>query len=98
MGSKDFCGAVGPLCAGPQPDGKATQGLWFSIEIGSDEFVAFISAAALLMHFGAGGCGSKQLLAAYRRHQQAIDATARRHFLAGAARPIRLGIDDFPSM
>lgn len=70
------------------------KGLWFSISVDNNEYVAFISGDALGNHFGALPTASGHL-AAYRRHQVRIDAMAESKFRAGAQRPIKLSTIDF---
>lgn len=72
-----------------------TDGLWFSIAIENDEFIAFVSADALHIHFNASCKRGSSLLRAYQQHQHIIDAAARRKFLSGAARPVKLSVGDF---
>lgn len=72
-----------------------TDGIWFSIHIENEEFIAFVSAESLRIHFKADGRSSRQLLRAYNEHQWHIDSVARRKFLNGAARPVRLTVADF---
>jgi hypothetical protein len=78
-------------CAQQHDDRK---GLWFSIEIENEEFVAFISAEALSVHFNASDKKSSQQ-AAYKQNRDIIDAVAQRKFLSGAPRPIKLDASDF---
>lgn len=73
----------------------ATDGLWFSIEIEEEEFLAFISSAALHKHFNAPEKAEKVLLRTYLTHQEVIHETARRKFLNGSARPVKLCVHDF---
>jgi hypothetical protein len=73
----------------------ATEGLWFSIEIGEEEFIAFVSADVLHIHFNAPSKRDKALVHAYQQHQHVIDAAARRKFISGAVRPIKLSVGDF---
>jgi hypothetical protein len=73
----------------------ARKGLWFSIHIENEEFVAFISADALRAHFKASDGAGRQMMRAYRENRTAIESMARRRFLDGAARPIRLEVSDF---
>jgi hypothetical protein len=70
------------------------KGWWFSIEIDNEEFLAFIHADTLCARFGASD-GQDDQLAAYKKNRERIDAMARQKFLAGAARPIKLDVNDF---
>lgn len=73
-------------------------GLWFSIEIEKDEFLAFISTEALDAHFKAPPrqCDAgTAAVASYRANRSVIDAVARQKFLSGFPRPIKLGAADF---
>ncbi|RJF96833.1 DUF1488 family protein [Noviherbaspirillum cavernae] len=72
----------------------ARDGLWFSIEIEKDEFLAFISTEALAAHFRTPKKRS-DAIAAYKENQNIIDAVARHKFLNGFPRPIKLGAADF---
>lgn len=72
-----------------------TTGLWFSLLIEDEEFIAFISADALCSHFKAPSCNERTLLAVYNENQQIIDTVARSKFLRGAPRPIKLTSADF---
>lgn len=77
-------------------DTDPTQGLWFSFHVEDDEFIGFISDASLRTHFQADDRSDRrQLLRAYMKNQGLIDLVARRKFLAGAARPIKLTVADF---
>ncbi len=69
-------------------------GLWFSIKIEADEFIALLSADALTQHFQAAD-EPTEARSAYRRHRKLIDAVARRKFLEGCPRPIRVEAADF---
>jgi hypothetical protein len=70
-------------------------GLWFSIAIEEDEYIAFISFDALHIHFNAPRKSDNALLRTYLNNQETIDAAALRKFLNGAARPIKLSVGDF---
>ncbi|QAU33697.1 DUF1488 family protein [Janthinobacterium sp. 17J80-10] len=73
-----------------------TQGLWFSFHVDNDEFIGFISDESLRIHFHADDRNDRrQWLRAYMKNQWLIDLVARRKFLAGAARPIKLTVADF---
>ncbi|GAB3544127.1 hypothetical protein GCM10027343_18840 [Noviherbaspirillum agri] len=74
---------------------SVTEGLWFSIHIEGEEFIAFVSAEALRIHFKSPQRGERGLLRAYHQNQDAIDAVAIQKFLRGADRPIRLTASDF---
>jgi hypothetical protein len=72
-----------------------TEGLWFSFESDAEEYVAFISAEALRVHFHATGTNKRNLMEAYKKHQERIVAMARSQFKNHAVRPIRLDVNDF---
>ena len=73
-----------------------TQGLWFSFHVENDEFIAFISDETLRIHFQTDKRSDRrQLLRAYMKNQWLIDLVARRKFLGGAPRPIKLTVADF---
>jgi hypothetical protein len=75
--------------------GTANQaGLWFSIKIEAEEFVALLSAEALAKHFLPQG-DKLEPRSAYRRNRKLIDAVARRKFLEGCPRPITVDAADF---
>jgi hypothetical protein len=69
-------------------------GVWFSIDIAGEEYLAFVSAAALSLHFNALETRESQL-AAFRQNENPIAALARRKFLDGAMRPVKLSDADF---
>ncbi len=69
-------------------------GLWFSIKIDADEFIALLSADALEKHFLRKD-EQMEARSAYRRHRKLIDAVARRKFLEGCPRPITVDASDF---
>lgn len=73
---------------------EARQGLWFSIKIGEEEIVVFISVNALIDRFQASAKKSDQR-AAYKKNKKIIDAVAYRKFHEGVPRPIKLKADDF---
>jgi hypothetical protein len=73
------------------------KGVWFSIEIEEDEFLAFVSDEALQVHFEASGTKESQL-AAFKENRKRIVSLARRRFLDGAVRPIKLRAPDFDAM
>jgi hypothetical protein len=64
-------------------------GLWFSIKIDSEEFVALLAADALerLLHKSGAPVEPRS---AYKRNRKVIDALARQKFLDGCPRPIRV--------
>lgn len=71
----------------------APAGLWFSIKIDSEEFIALLAADALerlLQHAGA-PVGPRN---AYKRNRKVIDALARQKFLDGCPRPIKVEASD----
>lgn len=75
--------------------GSADQaGLWFSFKIDADEFVALLSADALEQHFLPAD-PQAEARSAYRRHRKLIDEVARRKFLQGCPRPIKIEASDF---
>jgi hypothetical protein len=69
------------------------KGLWFPIEIEEEEFLVFISAEALDVHFAAARRRSPRT--AYTKNRNVIQSVARRKFLNGGPRPIKLGVADF---
>ena len=73
---------------------EARQGLWFSIKIGEEEIVVFISVNALIDRFYASAKKSDQR-AAYKKNKKIIDAVAYRKFHEGVPRPIKLTTADF---
>lgn len=70
------------------------RGVWFSLEIMNDEFLALISTDALNIHFKASDRERDQITA-YHRNRAAIEQVARRKLLGGAQRPVTLGVADF---
>jgi hypothetical protein len=74
---------------------EALKGIWFSFEIKAEEYVAFISTQALLVHFHAAGTDKQHLRRAYRKHRASIDAMAIERFHGHVSRPIKLGVSDF---
>lgn len=70
------------------------KGLWFSISVENNEYLAYISGDALANHFGAMPSAAGHL-AAYQRNQARIDAVAEAKFLSGAQRPVKLSTIDF---
>jgi len=69
-------------------------GLWFSIKIESEEFIALLSNDALERHFLKKDTPA-EARAAYRRNRKLIDAVARKKFLEGCPRPIKVDATDF---
>jgi len=69
-------------------------GLWFSIRIESEEFIALLSKDALEQHFLKEDAPA-EARAAYRRNRKLIDAVARKKFLEGCPRPIKIDAADF---
>ena len=72
----------------------ARTGLWFSIKIDSEEFVALLAADALQQLLGQSG-GAVEPRNAYKRNRKVIDAVARKKFLDGYPRPIKVEAADF---
>ena len=72
---------------------SAPAGLWFSIKIESEEFVALLAADALQRLQGPEGAAAEPR-SAYRRNRKIIDALARQKFLAGCPRPIKVEASD----
>jgi len=71
----------------------AAAGLWFSIKIEHEEFIALLAADALerlLEHAGA----SVEPRSAYKRNRKIIDALARQKFLDGCPRPVTVVASD----
>jgi hypothetical protein len=75
----------------------ARKGIWFSMEIGSDEFLAFVSDEALREHFDASLTRQSQL-AAFKENRKLIVSLARQRFLDGAVRPVKLQATDFETL
>jgi hypothetical protein len=71
----------------------ANAGLWFSIKIDSEEFVALLAADALerLLDHPEGPIEPRS---AYKRNRKVIDALARQKFLDGCPRPIKVEASD----
>jgi hypothetical protein len=71
----------------------AAAGLWFSIKIDSEEFVALLAADALerLLEHSAVPVEPRN---AYKRNRKVIDALARQKFLDGCPRPIKVEASD----
>lgn len=82
------------MSANGQAATSTSAGLWFSIKIDSDEFIALLSADALEKHFLPTD-EKKEARSAYRRNRKLIDAVARRKFLEGCPRPITVDASDF---
>lgn len=72
-------------------------GLWFSIKIESEEFVALLSADAL-ERLRAQADAPAEPRSAYRRNRKIIDAVARKKFLEGSPRPIKVVAADFSGL
>ena len=72
----------------------ARTGLWFSIKIDSEEFVALLAADALQQLLRQSG-GAVEPRNAYTRNRKVIDAVARKKFLDGYPRPIKVEAADF---
>lgn len=71
----------------------AASGLWFSIKIDREEFIALLAADALerlLEHSGA----QVEPRSAYKRNRKVIDALARQKFLDGCPRPVTVVASD----
>ena len=71
------------------------QGLWFSIRVENEEFVAFVTAGALRTRFNAHDKDRQALQQAYNQNKNQINSIAQRKFLNGTSRPIRLTSADF---
>jgi len=71
----------------------ALAGLWFSIKIDSEEFVALLAADAL-EHLLERSTVPVEPRNAYRRNRKVIDALARQKFLDGCPRPIKVEASD----
>ncbi len=72
----------------------APSGLWFSIKIDAEEFVALLSADAL-EQLGRQADAPAEPRSAYRRNRKIIDAVARKKFLDGCPRPVKVEAADF---
>jgi hypothetical protein len=72
----------------------ARKGIWFSIEIENEEFLAFVSDEALRTHFEASKTKQSQL-SAFKENRKLIASVARRRFLEGVSRPVKLNAEDF---
>jgi hypothetical protein len=72
------------------------KGIWFSIEIENEEFLAFVSEEALRIHFEASKTRQGQL-SAFKQNRERIISVARRRFLERIARPVKLRAEDFDS-
>lgn len=68
-------------------------GLWFSIKIDSEEFVALLAADALERLREVSGTPAESR-SAYKRNRKVIDALARQKFLDGCPRPIKVEASD----
>lgn len=73
----------------------SSAGLWFSFYLDGEEYVAYITKAALCQCFHAADSSFGKLHRIYLANQSQIDAVARERFLAGAPRPIKLTAADF---
>lgn len=73
--------------------GVAPAGLWFSIKIESEEFIALLAADAL-ERLRARGDAAAEPRSAYKRNRKVIDALARQKFLDGCPRPIKVEASD----
>ena len=71
----------------------APAGLWFSIKIDSEEFVALLAADALQRLLERTGATAEPRTA-YKRNRKVIDALARQKFLDGCPRPIKVEASD----
>jgi len=71
----------------------APAGLWFSIKIDSEDFVALLAADALDRLLEDSGAPVEPR-SAYKRNRKAIDALARQKFLDGCPRPIKVEASD----
>lgn len=72
----------------------AQAGLWFSIKIDSEEFVALLAADALQQLLRQSDVAVEPRNA-YKRNRKVIDAVARKKFLDGYPRPIKVEAADF---
>jgi len=72
---------------------SAPTGLWFSIKIESEEFIALLASDALerLLARDDASAGPRS---AYKRNRKVIDALARQKFLDGCPRPIKVEASD----
>lgn len=68
-------------------------GLWFSIKIESEEFIALLAADALERLLDRSD-SAVEPRSAYKRNRKAIDALARQKFLDGCPRPIKVEAAD----
>jgi hypothetical protein len=68
-------------------------GLWFSIKIDSEEFIALLAADALERLLERSGAAVEPRNA-YKRNRKVIDALARQKFLDGCPRPIKVEASD----
>jgi len=71
----------------------APAGLWFSIKIDSEEFVALLAVDALERLLERAGAAAEPR-SAYKRNRKVIDALARQKFLDGCPRPIKVEASD----
>jgi hypothetical protein len=72
---------------------SASTGLWFSIKIESEEFIALLASDAL-ERLLARDDASAEPRSAYKRNRKVIDALARQKFLDGCPRPIKVEASD----
>jgi hypothetical protein len=63
-------------------------GVWFSIDIEDEEFIAFISTEALSATFHVDEKKPPKLRSSYSVQREMINAVAKRKFLSGSLRPI----------
>jgi hypothetical protein len=72
---------------------SAAAGLWFTIKIESEEFIALLASDAL-ERLLARDDASAEPRTAYKRNRKIIDALARKKFLDGCPRPIKVEASD----
>jgi len=72
---------------------SAPAGLWFSIKIESEEFVALLASDALERLLASDDAHAEPR-SAYKRNRKVIDALARQKFLDGCPRPIKVEASD----
>lgn len=72
-----------------------SEGLWFSIHIEEEEFIAFVTSEVLHTYFNASQYKKNPLQCSYSDNQEKISKLARRKFLNGARRPIYITRADF---
>jgi hypothetical protein len=71
----------------------APAGLWFSIKIDSEEFIALLAADALERLLERADAPAEPRIA-YKRNRKVIDALARQKFLDGCPRPVKVEAAD----